>query len=62
MGSISTAIRDTNTSLGIVFRRQSLRRMNLALAGSLIGDWAYGTAVAVWAYDVGGAGRRPSPR
>ena len=55
MASISTAIRDTNTSLGTVFRRQSLRRMNLALAGSLIGDWAYSTAVAVWAYDVGGA-------
>jgi MFS family permease len=38
-----------------VFRRPPLRRLNLALAGSLIGDWAYMTAVAVWAYDVGGA-------
>jgi MFS family permease len=29
--------------------------MQLALAGSMIGDWAYATAVVVWAYDVGGA-------
>ena len=27
----------------------------MALAGSMIGDWAYATAVAVWAYGVGGA-------
>jgi len=29
--------------------------MQLALAGSMIGDWAYATAVIVWAYSVGGA-------
>ena len=55
MASIGSAVRETGSSLSIVFRRPPLRRLNLALAGSLIGDWAYMTAVAVWAYDVGGA-------
>ncbi len=55
MASIGSAVRETGSSLSIVFRRAPLRRLNLALAGSLIGDWAYATAVAVWAYDVGGA-------
>jgi MFS family permease len=55
LASIGSAVRETGTSLSTVFRRPSLRRLNLALAGSQIGDWAYGTAVAVWAYGVGGA-------
>ena len=55
LASIGSAVRETGSSLSIVFRRPPLRRLNLALAGSLIGDWAYATAVAVWAYDVGGA-------
>ena len=55
LASIGSAVRETGSSLAIVFRRAPLRRLNLALAGSLIGDWAYMTAVAVWAYDVGGA-------
>ncbi len=55
LASIGSAVRETGSSLSIVFRRPPLRRLNLALAGSLIGDWAYMTAVAVWAYDVGGA-------
>ncbi len=33
----------------------SLRRVQLAFAGSLLGDWAYATAVTVWAYTDGGA-------
>jgi MFS family permease len=28
--------------------------MQLALAGSMVGDWAYATAVTVWAFEVGG--------
>ena len=50
-----SAVRETGSSLATVFRRRSLRRLNLALAGSMIGDWAYATAVTVWAYDAGGA-------
>ncbi|HTE74866.1 MAG TPA: MFS transporter, partial [Actinomycetes bacterium] len=54
-GTIGTAINETRRSLATVFRNRALRRLNLALAGSMIGDWAYATAVAVWAYGVGGA-------
>ena len=42
-------------SVKLVFGNRNLRRVQLAFVGSSIGDWAYGTAVAVWAYDVGGA-------
>lgn len=49
-----SALRETGDSLKSVFRNRNLRRVQLALAGSLIGDWAYATAVAVWAYGVGG--------
>ncbi|MGO4255221.1 MFS transporter [Marmoricola sp. RAF53] len=45
----------TGASIGSVFRNRNLRRIQLAFAGSSIGDWAYSTAVIVWAYDVGGA-------
>ncbi len=49
------AVRETRESLASVFRNPNLRRVQLALGGSMIGDWAYSTAVAVWAYGVGGA-------
>ena len=54
-GTIGTAINETRSSLATVFRNRSLRRLNLALAGSMIGDWAYYTALVIWAYGVGGA-------
>ena len=50
-----TAARETRGALASVFRNPNLRRVQLALGGSMIGDWAYSTAVAVWAYGVGGA-------
>ena len=49
-----TALRDMLGSIRSVFRNPGLRRVELALTGSLIGDWAYATAVTVWAYEVGG--------
>ena len=52
---VRSALVETWRPLSAVFRNQSLRRMQLALLGSLIGDWAYATAVAVFAYGVGGA-------
>ena len=55
LGGARNAVRETSASLTSVFRNPNLRRVQLALAGSLIGDWAYATAVAVWAYQVGGA-------
>jgi MFS family permease len=38
-----------------VFKHRNLRRLQMALLGSLIGDWAYATAVTEWAYSVDGA-------
>ena len=54
-GVVGSFFRDTFSSLKSVFVNRNLRRMQLALAGSLIGNWAYATAVSVWAYGVGGA-------
>ena len=53
--SVRASIRDTVESLKSVFRNPNLRKVQVALAASMIGDWAYATAVAVWAYGVGGA-------
>ena len=49
-----SALTETRGSIGTVFRNPGLRRVELALTGSMIGDWAYATAVTVWAYGVGG--------
>jgi MFS family permease len=54
-GAISSFFKETGGSLKSVFVNRNLRRMQLAFTGSLIGNWAYSTAVSVWAYDVGGA-------
>src|SRR5438034_930699 len=48
-------ISDALRSLRDVFRNPALRRIQLAFATSIIGDWAYAVAVAVYAYDHGGA-------
>jgi MFS family permease len=48
-------LRETRDSLVSVFANRNLRRVELAFVGSAIGDWAYATAVAVWAYGEGGA-------
>jgi MFS family permease len=47
-------VADSGRSLRDVFRNPGLRRVELAFAGSIIGDWAYGTAYAVYAYQHGG--------
>jgi predicted MFS family arabinose efflux permease len=54
-GLVRGALRDTWTSLRSVFSNPALRRIEAALATSMVGDWAYATAVIVWAYGVGGA-------
>ena len=46
---------ETAASARLVAANANLRRINLALAGSMIGDWAYNTAIAVWLYQQGGA-------
>ena len=55
LAAAGAAARETRQSLVSVFANPNLRRVQLALGGSMIGDWAYATAVAVWAYSVGGA-------
>ncbi len=42
-------------SLKRVLANPSLRRVQGAFAGSVLGDWAYATALTVWAYTDGGA-------
>src|ERR1700757_3518617 len=42
-------------AFGEVFSSKGLRRLQLALAGSVIGDWAFAIAVSVYAYGQGGA-------
>jgi MFS family permease len=54
-GVVGSFFQETGSSLRSVFVNRNLRRMQLAYTGSLIGNWAYATAVSVWAYGVGGA-------
>lgn len=54
VAGLGAALRDMGGSIRSVFRNPGLRRIELALTGSLIGDWAFATAVTVWAYGVGG--------
>jgi predicted MFS family arabinose efflux permease len=53
-GVVASFFKETGDSLRSVFVNRDLRRLQLAFAGSLVGNWAYSTAVAVWAYGVGG--------
>jgi MFS family permease len=46
---------DSTHAFGQVFANPDLRRLQLAWAGSLIGNWAYFVALAIYAYDQGGA-------
>ena len=54
MSLISGPVRETVASARLVAANPNLRRVNLALAGSMIGDWAYNTAIVVWLYENGG--------
>ena len=55
MGSVRDSLSDSKSAVADVFRNRNLRRLNLAFAGSVIGDWAYAVAAAVYAYTRGGA-------
>ncbi len=55
MSVVGESLRETRSSLAMVWRNHGLRRVNLGFVGSAIGDWAYATAIVVWAYGVGGA-------
>jgi MFS family permease len=48
-------VRESFRALREVLHNRSLRRLELAWAGSIIGSWAYAVALAVYAYRHGGA-------
>jgi MFS family permease len=48
-------LRDSARSFGKVFRNPNIRRIEGAWAASIIAHWAYGIALAVYAYRDGGA-------
>ena len=48
-------LRESTQAFREVFRNQALRRLELAWAGAIVGTWAYGIAVVVYAYEQGGA-------
>ena len=55
MSVVATQLKEAGSSFGDVLKNRSLRRLNLALLGSVIGDWAYSIAIAIWAFRQGGA-------
>ena len=52
---MSDTLRESRDAVHEVFKNRNLRRINLAFAGSIIGDTAQGVAAAVFAYQHGGA-------
>lgn len=54
-GEVAERLRESRQALADVMRNTGLRRINTALAGSVMGDWAYAVGVAVFAYREGGA-------
>ena len=55
MQEMKARISDSTRAFGQVFANPDLRRLQLAWAGSLIGNWSYFIALAIYAYDEGGA-------
>ena len=56
MQEMKSRISDSTRAFGQVFANPDLRRLQLAWAGSLIGNWSYFIALAIYAYAEGGAG------
>ncbi len=54
MAGFGDKLRESRRALASVFSNPGLRRIQLAFVGSIVGDWAYAIAVAVYAYDQGG--------
>jgi MFS family permease len=54
MGSLRERIGESLAALREVFRNAPLRRVQLAFAGQVVGQYAYSVAIAVYAYRQGG--------
>jgi MFS family permease len=55
LGAVREQVNESTRAFADVFRNPNLRRLQLAWAGSTVGYWSYGIALAVFAYEVGGA-------
>jgi MFS family permease len=55
VSGFAAKVADSGRALARVFSNPGLRRLQLAFVGSIVGDWAYATAVAVYAFGQGGA-------
>ena len=55
IGRLRAQLRESLWAFGAVFTNRELRRVELAFAGSELGKWLYLIALAVFAYDIGGA-------
>jgi MFS family permease len=55
LSRLRSRLGDSFTTLGVNFANPGLRRVQLAWMSTMVGQWAYYIALAVYAYDVGGA-------
>ena len=55
MSGLGAQLRESLRALADVFGNPGLRRLELAWVGSVTGEWAYVVALAVFAYEAGGA-------
>jgi MFS family permease len=53
--SLRRRLRESFRAFAAVFHNEDLRRLELAWSGSIIGQWGYEVALAVFAYRAGGA-------
>jgi predicted MFS family arabinose efflux permease len=54
--TVAQAVGEPLRAVASTFRNRDLRRLELALLGSVTGYWMYSVALAVYAFDEGGAG------
>ncbi len=55
MTGVADQLVESRHAISSVFRSPALRRLNIALVGSVIGDWAFSVAFSVYVYQQGGA-------
>jgi MFS family permease len=55
IASLRERLEESFRSFGQIFRNPDIRRLELGWAVSVFGHWAYGIALAVYAFDKGGA-------